>query len=77
MVTDALRQALQVRRRGENSWAPAGLVHHSDAGSQGGFKRLSQHLDQEVLGGTSAKLGHSGDRKAGDAVARASTGSES
>ena len=34
MVTDALRQALQVRRRGENAWVPAGLVHHSDAGSQ-------------------------------------------
>ena len=44
MVTDALRQALQVRRRGENAWAPAGLVHHSDAGSQGGFQRSSQHL---------------------------------
>ena len=26
-----------------------GLVHHSDAGSQGGFKQSSQHLDQEVL----------------------------
>jgi putative transposase len=26
-----------------------GLIHHSDAGSQGGFKRSSQHLDQEVL----------------------------
>jgi putative transposase len=34
MVTDALRQALQVRRRGEQEWAPAGLIHHSDAGSQ-------------------------------------------
>ena len=34
MVTDALRQALQVRRRGEDGWAAAGLIHHSDAGSQ-------------------------------------------
>jgi transposase InsO family protein len=34
MVTDALRQALQLRRRGENAWAAAGLIHHSDAGSQ-------------------------------------------
>jgi len=34
MVTDALRQALQVRCRGEQEWAPAGLIHHSDAGSQ-------------------------------------------
>jgi transposase InsO family protein len=34
VVTDALRQALQTRRRSEGSWAPADLVHHSDAGSQ-------------------------------------------
>ena len=34
MVTDALRQALQVRRRGEHEWTAAGLIHHSDAGSQ-------------------------------------------
>ncbi len=34
MVTDALRQALQARRRTEDAWAPAGLIHHSDAGSQ-------------------------------------------
>lgn len=34
MVTDALRQALQVRRRAEDAWLAAGLVHHSDAGSQ-------------------------------------------
>lgn len=27
---------------------PAGLVHHSDRGSQGGFKWSSQHLDGEV-----------------------------
>jgi putative transposase len=25
------------------------LIHHSDKGAQGGFKRSSQHLDQEVL----------------------------
>ena len=34
MVTDALRQALQGRRRGEHDWLAAGLIHHSDAGSQ-------------------------------------------
>ena len=44
MVTDALRQALQIRRRAEHEWVPAGLIHHSDAGSQGGFNRSSQHL---------------------------------
>ena len=34
LVTDALHQALQVRRRGEHDWVAAGLIHHSDAGSQ-------------------------------------------
>jgi len=41
-VLDALEQALHERRpiRG------GGLVHHSDRGVQGGFKRLSQHHDE-------------------------------
>ena len=34
LVTDALRQALNVRSRRESHWTPTGLVHHSDAGSQ-------------------------------------------
>jgi putative transposase len=41
LVLDALRMALSRRRRG----ADVELVHHSDAGSQGGFTRSSQHLD--------------------------------
>ncbi len=41
-VLDALEQALHERRPVEG----AGLVHHSDRGSQGGFKRSSQHLDE-------------------------------
>jgi len=36
----ALTMAIQRRRPG------AGLVHHSDRGSQGGFKRSSQRLDE-------------------------------
>ena len=42
-VLDALEQAIHDRRpvRG------GGLVHHSDRGSQGGFKRSSQHFDGE------------------------------
>jgi putative transposase len=42
LVLDALRMALARRRRG----ADVELVHHSDAGSQGGFMRSSQHLDE-------------------------------
>jgi IS30 family transposase len=41
-VLDALEQALHDRRPIHR----AGLVHHSDRGSQGGFKRSSQHLDE-------------------------------
>ncbi len=41
LVRDALRMALRRRRAG----ADVQLVHHSDAGSQGGFKWSSQHLD--------------------------------
>jgi putative transposase len=45
-VLDALEQALHARRpvRG------GGLVHHSDRGVQGGFKRSSQHLDKGGCG---------------------------
>lgn len=34
LVTDALKQALDVRGRRESNWTATGLVHHSDAGSQ-------------------------------------------
>ena len=36
LVLEALNMALVQRR-------PAGVIHHSDQGSQGGFKRSSQH----------------------------------
>jgi len=38
-VLDALEQALHDRQPTHRG----GLVHHSDRGSQGGFKRSSQH----------------------------------
>ena len=40
LVTDALMMAIW--RRGK----PDALLHHSDQGSQGGFKRSSQHLNE-------------------------------
>jgi len=40
LVLDALEQALWSRS------GIKGVVHHSDRGSQGGFKRSSQHLDK-------------------------------
>ena len=46
LVLDALRMALHLRGPG----ADVQLVHHSDAGGQGGFKWSSQHLDQGGVG---------------------------
>jgi putative transposase len=43
LVLDALRMALTRRDAG----ADVELIHHSDAGSQGGFKWSSQHLERE------------------------------
>jgi putative transposase len=37
LALNALRRAIAMRR------PPPGLIHHSDRGSQGGFKRSSQH----------------------------------
>jgi transposase InsO family protein len=44
-VLDALEQALHDRRPVNRG----GLIHHSDRGSQGGFKRSSQRLDGTLL----------------------------
>ena len=66
LVLDALRMALAVREPG----ADVQLVHHSDAGSQGGFKWSSQHLVMEVVGDgcRQASAGDSRDARA-DVVA--------
>ena len=44
-VLDALEQAIYDRC----GTGAAGLVHHSDRGTQGGFNRSLQHLDREEL----------------------------
>jgi transposase InsO family protein len=43
LVTGVLEQALFTRRRTDIHFTSTGLVYHSDAGSQGGFNRSSQH----------------------------------
>ena len=48
LVLDALDMAIWARGR-QGVVDLSGLVHHSDAGSQGGFNWLSQHLDSEEL----------------------------
>uniref|UniRef100_UPI00123D7567 DDE-type integrase/transposase/recombinase n=1 Tax=Nesterenkonia ebinurensis TaxID=2608252 RepID=UPI00123D7567 len=44
LVLSALEQALFTRRRANVEFTSTGLLHHSDAGSQGGFNWSSQHL---------------------------------
>jgi hypothetical protein len=63
LVTDALHQALTTRRIAESRWTATGLVHHSDAGSQGGFNRSSQHpVITEVFSGSSTAGSRQGDQ---------------
>jgi putative transposase len=51
-----------------------GLIHHSDAGTQGEFVRWSQHLDCGGGYGAATRLDGGVDRQAGDAFAGASSG---
>jgi putative transposase len=69
LVLDALRMALSRRDPG----ADVELVHHSDAGSQGGFKWSSQRLIDRGCDGHEKAGGGSG-RASGDAAAGASAG---
>jgi putative transposase len=54
LALDALEQALYERE------TDAGLVHHSDRGVQGGFKRSSQHLERRCGDAGDATTGGSG-----------------
>ncbi|MBC7761073.1 MAG: IS3 family transposase [Candidatus Saccharibacteria bacterium] len=53
LVLDALEHAIWTRAQA-GVQDLSGLVHHTDAGSQGGFKWSSQHLYLEVLDGKKA-----------------------
>jgi putative transposase len=55
LVLDAVGMAISTRK------PPAGTVHHTDRGSQGGFNRSSQHLvSAEVFDGATSAAGGSG-----------------
>ena len=75
LVLAALEQALFTRRRTSMEFTPDGLIHHSDAGSQGGFKRSSQRLQVEVWNGTPQGLDDDDHGPAGDAVGGAAADS--
>lgn len=75
LVLDALRMALSRRSTG----ADVELVHHSDAGSQGGFRWSSQHPERGGGDGQAGWVdagvdGQVGDEVAGQAVAAAGGG---
>jgi len=69
LVVDALAMAVSRRRR-----PPAGLVHHSDRGSQGGFNWSSQRLVEEGCGGSGSASCSGSCRAASDAVAGSAVG---
>ena len=62
MVSDALLMALW--RRGK----PSSLMHHSDQGSQGGFNRSSQHLQQGGVYGKTSGMDEAVHGPVGDEV---------
>jgi putative transposase len=49
LVARAVADAVEYRARHGHP-ITGGAIHHSDAGTQGGFNWSSQHLDEEVLG---------------------------
>ena len=61
LVTDALRQALDVRHRAHSSsescWAATGLIHHSDAGTQYTSVALTAELAQAGIAGSIGTVG--------------------
>ena len=57
LVTDALRQAIDVRHRHGASWRPGELVHHSDAGSQYTSLALTTELAEAGIAGSIGTVG--------------------
>lgn len=57
LVTDALRQALDVRLRTHVNWTATGLIHHSDAGSQYTSLALSTELLDAGISGSIGTVG--------------------
>ncbi|MGL4174124.1 MAG: IS3 family transposase [Actinomycetota bacterium] len=57
LVTDALRQALDVRHRSDSRWTATGLVHHLDAGSQYTSVALTAELIEAGIAGSIGTVG--------------------
>lgn len=71
LVTNALGMAITNR----NPDADREVVIHSDHGTQGGFNRSSQHLDEEVVDGQASWMDEGADRAFADEVAGRSVAS--
>jgi hypothetical protein len=69
LVMIPLRMALWQRGREGHTASPGELIHHSDAGSQGGFNWSSQHLDRGGVHGQTSGLDAGVDGQGADAVA--------
>jgi transposase InsO family protein len=72
--TELPLQALDMALRDRQVRPGQTLMHHTDSGSQGGFKRSSQHLEVRSCDGKTPGLGSDGDRATADAVAGPSVG---
>lgn len=68
LVLSALEQSLFTRRRTNVEFTTTGLLHHSDAGSQGGFNRSSQHPDRKGDHGTTSGMVEGADGAEPDAL---------
>ncbi len=56
LVLSALEQSLFTHRRTNVEFTTTGLLHHSDAGSQGGFNRSLQHLNVRSVDGQASGM---------------------
>ncbi len=57
LVLDAFRQALHTRHRADAQWTSAGLVHHSDAGSQFTSVAFTAELLEAGIAGSIGTVG--------------------
>jgi putative transposase len=57
LVTDAFHQALHIRHRDNARWTSAGLVHHSDAGSQYVSVAFTAELLEAGIAGSIGSVG--------------------
>jgi transposase InsO family protein len=68
LVPTVVQQALAARFRSNSCFTATGIVHHSDAGSQGGFNWSSQHPEDGGVHGKACGMDDAVDGTVGDAL---------